>query len=149
MTEFDIQNELVDLFLTLDTFATEHGKTGIPYFVTEQGEITNVHLPNLPFKKPEDKRWFDVTFRNNEPVDASLGAEQYRFTGVLYIDIYTQQDVGEYECGAIYRWIAKLFNNADMDYIDIMKVYISTKGNDADEYRLQVAIEWEADINKE
>lgn len=159
MTEFNIQNKLFDKFLTLDEFATENGYTGEPYFATVEvpvrdnetvEEITNVHLPNVPFEIPESKRWFDVTFRNNDPIDASLmEGSQYRFTGVMYIDIYTPQDVGEGEAEAVYSWIAKLFNNADMDYVDIMKVYISTKGNDADCYRLQVAIEWEADIDKE
>ena len=151
MTEFDIQEKLVDLFLTLDDYAESQGYQGEPYFVTDaEDNVLNVHLPNEPFEVPENKRFFDVTFRNNSPEDAALmeGA-QYRFTGVLYIDILVEQDVGEGEVWAIYSWIAKLFNNANMDYIDIMRVYISTKGNDADKYRLQVAIEWEADIDKE
>ena len=139
MTEFDIQKKLIDHFLTLNEFSDIE-------YLTEN----NVHLPNKPFSVPDDKRWFDVTFRNNDPVDASImEGSQYRFTGVLYIDILSPQDVEEYEVEAKYKWIAKLFNSANLDYVDIMKVYISTKGNDADCYRLQVAIEWEADIDKE
>lgn len=139
MTEFDIQKKMIDLFLTLNTVSQVE-------FITE----TNVHQPNKPFSVPNDKRWFDLTFRNNDPVDASImEGSQYRFTGVLYIDIFSPQDVGESEAETKYKWIAKLFNDASLDYIDIMKVYISTKGNDADAYRLQVAIEWEADIDKE
>lgn len=151
MTEFDIQEKLFGLFLTLDNFAVDNGYHGQPYFERNGGaEVLNVHFPNKPFEVPESKRWFDVTFRNNSPIDASMmeGA-QYRFTGVMYIDIMTMQDVGEDEVDAIYRWIAKLFNDAEIEYVDIERVYISTKGNDADCYRLQVAIEWEADIDKE
>ena len=145
MTEFGIQKILFDHFKTLNAVSN------ITYLVTDtSGNYTNVHFPNVPFSVPEDKRWFDLTFRNNDPVDASIMEDsQYRFTGVLYIDIYTPQDVGEDEAETIYSWIAKLFNDAELDYIDIMKVYVSTKGNDADCYRLQVAIEWEADIDKE
>ena len=145
MTEFDIQKELFDHFKTLNTFS------GITYLITDtSGNYTNVHFPNIPFTVPSDKRWFDLTFRNNDPVDSSLGEDsQYRFTGVLYIDIYSPMDANETEVKTKYSWIAKLFNKVNLDYIDIMKVYISTKGNDADCYRLQVAIEWEADIDKE
>ena len=144
MTEFDIQKELIDTFKTLNSFSN------IEYMKTDtDGNYTNVHFPNETFAVPDDKRWFDVTFRNNESTDSSLGGEQYRFTGVLYIDIYTPQDSGEAEAKAKYEWIAKLFHSVNLDYIDIMKVYISTKGNDADYYRLQVAVEWEADIDKE
>ena len=145
MTEFDIQKELFDHFKTLNTFS------GITYLITDtSGNYTNVHFPNIPFTVPSDKRWFDLTFRNNDPVDSSLGEDsQYRFTGVLYIDIYSPMDANETEVKTKYSWIAKLFNKANLDYIGIMKVYISTKGNDADCYRLQVAIEWEADIDKE
>lgn len=150
MTEFDIQDKLIDKFLELDNFAVANGKTGLPYFVWEDNEPQNVHKPNEEFEVPDSKQWFDLTFRSNEPVDSSLGEDsQSRITGVLYIDIYTQQDVGESEASEKYRWIAKLFNDANIDYVDIMQVYISTKGNDADSYRLQVAIDWEADIDKE
>ena len=132
MTEFDIQKELFDHFKTLNTFS------GITYLITDtSGHYTNVHFPNIPFTVPSDKRWFDLTFRNNDPVDSSLGEDsQYRFTGVLYIDIYSPMDANETEVKTKYSWIAKLFNKANLDYIDIMKVYISTKGNDADCYRL-------------
>lgn len=151
MTELDIQKRLFEKFLSIDDYAVENGYTGQPYIIKDdQGDLMNVHLPNEPFKVPDDKRWYDVTFRSNEPVDASImEGSQYRFTGVMYIDILTPQDVGEKEAEGKYRWIANLFNSADIDYIDIMRVYISTKGNDADCYRLQVAIEWEADIDKE
>ena len=150
MTEFDVQKALFDHFYTLDSFARGQGYRGEPFFVTVDNNIVNVHQPNKPFTVPDDKRWFDLTFRNSEPVDASLmEGSQYRFTGVFYIDIYCEQDVQEYEVETKYKWIAKLFNDAELDYIDIMKVYVSTKGNDADQYRLQVAIEWEADIDKE
>lgn len=149
MTEFDIQKKLIEHFLTLNDIS------GVPFINidnTKSGyqKYTNVHISNVIFSKPEDKRWFDLTFRNNDPVDASImEGSQYRFTGVLYIDIFSPQDVEEAEVETKYKWVAKLFNDASLDYIDIMKVYISTKGNDADSYRLQVAIEWEADIDKE
>lgn len=158
MTEFDIQESLFDKFCSLNDFAGENGFTGTPFIdidetkvdVSERQKYVNVHFPNVPFSYPEEQRWFDVTFRSNEPTDASLGKwSQNRFTGVLYIDVIVPQDVSENEAKTKYRWIAKLFNSAELDYIDIMKVYVSTKGNEADHYRLQVAIEWEADIDKE
>ena len=144
MTEFDIQETLFDTFKTLNDFS------GIEFLNTDtEGKYTNVHFPNVPFNYPEDKRWFEVTFRNNEPVDASIGAKQSRFTGILYVDIITPQDSKEDEAENKYRWIAKLFNNIELEYIDIMKVYVSNKGNEADHYRTLVAVEWEADIDKE
>ena len=145
MTEFDIQKKLFEHFLTLNTFSN------IEYLKTDaSGKYTNVHFPNVPFTAPSNKRWFDLTFINAEPVDASLmEGSQYRFAGVLKVDIYTPTDSKEDEAEMKYRWIAKLFNSANLDYIDIMRVYISTKGNDADCYRLQVTIDWEADIDKE
>ena len=144
MTEFNIQDILFTHFKTLNDFS------GINYLEKDGEEYTNVHFPNVPFEAPESKRWFDLTFINAEPVDAALmeGA-QYRFAGILKIDIYTPQDCGEDEAQTKYSWIAKLFNDAELEYVDIMKVYISTKGNDADCYRLQVTIDWEADIDKE
>ena len=154
MTEFDIQKRLFDVFKSLDDFAQDNGYIGEPFLVkVEEGgfdKYLNVHFPNCPFDYPESRRWFDLTFRNNEPVDASLGEDsQSRFTGILYIDIIVPQDVGELEAETKYRWIAKLFNGISIDVVDIMKVYISTQGNEADHYRLQVAIVWEADIDKE
>lgn len=149
MTEFDIQKKLFDTFCTLNKFSQ------LPFLEideTKEGyeKYTNIHFPNVPFEVPGDKRWFDLTFRNNEPEDAAImeGA-QARFAGVFYIDIIVPQDVAEDEAETKYRWIAKLFNGVDIDIVDIIKVYISTKGNEADHYRLQVAIEWTADINKE
>ena len=145
MTEFDIQESLFNRFKELNEFS------GIDFLETdEEGNYTNAHFPNVPFDYPESKQYFELTFRSNEPEDASLGeGAQSRITGVLYIDIITPQDVGEYESENKYRWIARLFNGANMDYIDIMKVYVSNKGNEADHYRLLVAVEWEADIDKE
>lgn len=145
MTEFDIQKILFDHFLTLNTFS------GIEYLKTNaKGNYTNVHFPNVPFTAPQNKRWYDLTFINAEPSDASImEGSQYRFAGVLKIDIYTPTDAKEDEAETKYRWIAKLFNHAELDYIDIMKVYISTKGNDADCYRVQVTVDWTADIDKE
>ena len=145
MTEFDIQKILFDHFLTLNTVAN------ITYLKQDTaGNYTNVHFPNVPFTAPQDKRWFDLTFINADPVDASImEGSQYRFNGILRIDIYTPTDVGEDEAKTKYSWIAKLFNDAELEYVDIMKVYISTKGNDADCYRLQVTVDWEADIEKE
>ena len=145
MTEFDIQEILFDKFKELKT------PLGESYLEQdEKGNYTNVHFPNEPFTVPDSKQWFDLTFRSDEPSDASLGKDsQNRFYGVLYIDIYTPVDKKETEAKAKYEAIARLFNDAELDYVDIMKVYISTKGNDADSYRLQVAINWEADIDKE
>ncbi|SEP80099.1 hypothetical protein SAMN04487977_101466 [Treponema bryantii] len=149
MTELDIQEKLFDHFKTLNAFS------GIEYLVLKNdnsGDYENVHFPNGVFSEPEDKRWFDLTFLSNEPSDSSIvaiGGSQYRFTGVMYVDIYSPEDVKEYEVSEKYRWIAKLFNDAEIEYVDIMRVYISTKGSVGDSYRLQVAIDWEADIDKE
>lgn len=145
MTEFDIQKELFDYFLTLNTVS------GIEYLKQDsEGKYTNVHFPNVPFTAPQNKRWFDLSVQVAEPSDAFIMEDSpYRQAGVLYIDIYQPTDCGEEECLTKYRWIAKLFNDANLEDVDIMKVYISTKGNDADCYRLQVAVNWEAIINKE
>lgn len=145
MTEFDIQNNLFDVFKNLNSFS------GVDFLETDgNGNYTNVHFPNVQFEAPDSKRYFELAFRNNEPEDVALMENpQSRFTGVMYIDIITPQDVGEYEALNKYRWIAKLFNGSNIDDVDIMKVYISTKGNEADHYRLQIAVEWTADIDKE
>lgn len=149
MTEFDIQEELFDYFLTLNDFS------GIQYIKIDNSKegyekYTNVHFPNVPFTAPQNKRWFDLSVQVAEPSDAFLMEKSpNRQAGTLKIDIYTPTDCGEDECQTKYRWIAKLFNEANLDDVDIMKVYISTKGNDADCYRLQVTIEWEAIIDKE
>ncbi len=150
MTELDIQKKLFDTFCSLDEFATAHGYTGEPFLEQDlEGNYLNVHFPNKPFDSPESKRWFELTFKNSEPTDLSIYGIQYRLTGVLYIDIIVEQDVEELEAENKYKWIAKLFHTVNIDVVDIMKVYISTKGNEADHYRLQIAIEWEADIDKE
>lgn len=145
MTEFDIQKNLFDEFKKLNEFSE------IEFLETDDNDnYTNVHFPNIPFSCPESKRYFELTFRNNEPVDSAImGESQNRFTGVFYVDIITPQDVGEDEAYNKYRWISKLFNSANIDDVDVMKVYISNKGNEADHYRLLVAIEWTADIDKE
>ena len=131
MTEFDIQEALFDKFCSLNDFAEENGFSGSPFLdidesnveVSERQKYTNAHFPNVPFDYPESKQYFELTFRSNEPEDASIGeGAQSRITGVLYIDIITPQDVGEYESENKYRWIARLFNGAHLDYIDIMKV---------------------------
>ena len=171
MTEFDIQDSLFKKFLTLDDFARENGYTGEPFLdkvevkTSEEsvgktlyekvvnGEIVykNVHFPNIPFELPNQGGWFDLTFRNNEPESAAITKDaQNRFTGVLYIDIYSPTDSGEAEVRNKYEWIARLFErDLYFDDVVIMRCYISTKGNDAVSYRLQAAVEWTADIDKE
>ena len=155
MTELDIQKKLFDAFLTLDTFASSQGYTGEAFLEIDESktgyeQFVNVHFPNVPFDYPDDKRWFDLDFASGEPSDVALmQGSQSRFAGVFYIDIIVPQDVAELEAETKYKWIAKLFHNVNIDVVDIMQVYISTKGNDADHYRLQVAVSWEADINKE
>ena len=145
MTEFDIQEELFEHFETLNDIS------GIEYLKKDsKGKYINLHFPNVPFTAPQDKRWFDLSVQVAEPSDAFIMEDSpYRQAGILRIDIYTPTDCGEEECLTKYRWIAKLFNDANLDDVDIMKVYISTKGNDADCYRLQVTIDWEAIIDKE
>ena len=145
MTEFDIQKELFDCFLTLNTVS------GVTFLKQDtSGNYTNVHFPNVPFTAPQDKRWFDLSVQVAEPSDAFImEGSPYRQAGVLYIDIYQPTDCGEDECKTKYKWIAKVFNNANLEDVDINNVYISTKGNDADCYRLQVAVNWEAIIDKE
>lgn len=155
MTEFDIQDSLFKKFCELDDFAKENGYNGEPFLGKEEidGETVykNVHFPNIPFELPNKGGWFDLTFRNNEPESAALGGEsQNRFTGVLYIDIYSPTDGGEDEARNKYEWIARLFTrDLYFDDVVIMRTYISTKGNDAVSYRLQAAVEWTADIDKE
>lgn len=145
MTEFDIQKALFERFKKLNDFS------GIDFLeIDADGNYTNVHFPNIPFTSPENKRYFELTFKNDEPVDNALMADtQNRFTGVFYIDVITPQDAGEYEAENKYSWIAKLFRTDELDDVDIMKIYISTKENEADHYRLLIAIEWTADIDKE
>ena len=149
MTEFNIQKELFDCFLTLNTVS------GIQYIKIDDTKsdlkkYTNVHFPNVPFTAPQNKRWFDLSVQVAEPEDAFIMEDSpSRQAGVLYIDIYQPTDCGEDECETKYKWIAKVFNDANLDDVDITKVYISTKGNDADCYRLQVAVNWEAIIDKE
>lgn len=145
MTEFDIQDSLFERFKTINVFS------GIEFLHTDnEGEYLNVSFPNKPFTEPEDKRWFELTLRTNPPESASLGDSQNRYTGVLYIDVITPTDTGEDEARNIYEWINRLYTR-DMffDDVAVMKCYISTNGNEADHYKLQVAIEWEADIDKE
>lgn len=157
MTELDIQKRLFDTFCTLDEYAVSKGYKGEPFLEIDENKegyerFLNVHFTNVPFEYPDSKRWFELTFRSSEPSDSSILAideSQYRFTGVFYIDVITEQDVGISEAENKYKWIARLFHEVNIDVIDIMKVYISTQGNEADHYRLQVAIEWEADIIKE
>jgi len=155
MTEFDIQDSLFNKFRTLDVFARENGYTGEPFLKTADvnGETVykNVHFPNVPFSVPDDGDWYDLTFINNEPVSAAImeGA-QNRYTGVLYIDIYSPIDSGEAEVRNKYEWIVRLFSrDLYFDDVVIMRCYISHKGNDAVSYKLQVAVEWTADIDKE
>lgn len=146
MTEFDIQESLFSRFKTLNEFSE------IDFLETdEDGNCTNVHFPNIPFEYPESKRYFELTFRSSEPESVAIMEDaQNRYTGVLYIDIITPQDTGEDEARTKYEWISKLFTrDLYFDDVAIMKCYISTKGNEADHYRLQCAIEWEADVNKE
>ena len=149
MTEFDIQKELFDYFLTLNDVS------GIQYITTDDTKegyekYTNVHVPNVPFTAPQSKRWFDLSVQVAEPSDAFIMEDSpYRQAGILRIDVYIPTDCGEEECLTKYRWIAKMFNDANLEDVDIMKVYISTKGNDADCYRLQVTVDWEAIIDKE
>lgn len=145
MTELDIQKRLFDTFKTLNEFS------GVEFLETDKnGNCLNAHFPNAPFSEPESKRWFELTFRSGEPEDAALmeGA-QSRFAGVLYVDVITPQDAGEDEAWNKYRWIARLFNGADIEDVDILKVYVATKENEAGHYRLLVAVEWTADIDKE
>lgn len=146
MTEFDIQESLFRRFMQLNEFS------GIGYLHYDgDGNCTNVHLPNAPFSVPDDKRWFDLTFRSGEPEAAALmDGSQNRYSGVLYVDIMTPQDSGEEEARAKYEQIARLFTR-DMffDDVAVMRCYVSTKGNDDGCYRLQAAVEWEADIDKE
>ena len=145
MTEFDIQKALFERFKKLNDFS------GIDFLeIDADGNYTNVHFPNIPFTSPENKRYFELTFKNDEPVDNALMADtQNRFTGVFYIDVITPQDAGEYEAENKYSWIAKLFRTDELVDVYIMNIYISTKENEADHYRLLIAIEWTADIDKE
>ena len=146
MTEFDIQKCLFDKFLELNEYSNiEFLKKD------EDGNYTNVNIPNIPFSAPADKTWFELYIKSNTPYPvAVLDGSQDRITGVFYIDIITPIDVGEDEAETKYRWICRLFNNnIYIDDVVINSCCLSTKGNELDHYRLQVAIEWEADIDKE
>lgn len=146
MTEFDIQDSLFNRFKTLNDFS------GVEFLTTDtEGEYTNVHFPNVPFSKPDDNRYFELTVRSDAPSSVGISeGSQNRFAGVFYIDIITPQDTAEEEARAKYEWIAQLFTrDAYFDDVVVMNCYISTKGNEADHYRLQCAVEWQADIDKE
>lgn len=146
MTELDIQESLFDRFKALNEFS------GVPFLAADDdGNYLNVSFPNVPFEAPSDKRWFELTFRSNEPEAAALMHDaQERFTGVLYIDIITPTDAGEDEAREKFRWIARLFRRGTyFDDVCINKCYVSTKGAEADHYRLQAAVEWDADIDIE
>lgn len=145
MTEFDIQRALFAHFVTLNE------RSGTEFLHTDgEGRLTNVHFPNVPFTPPDSKRWFALSLTSSRPSDvAVMDGTQSRIDGVLYIDIITPQDAGEDECETKYRWIARLFNGKEIGDVDITRVYVSTRGNEADHYRLQAAVEWTADIDKE
>ena len=148
MTEYDIQDVLFKRFLELNDFS------GIQFLepVDSDGRWPNVHFPNEPFEFPESGRWFDLTFLPNEPEPTGLFEEaQNGYTGLLYVDIYTPVDAGESEAKEKYTWIARLFSRGlDLgDGVDITRCYISTRDVDNGQYRLQAAVEWSAEIDKE
>ena len=145
MTEFDIQRTLFNRFLLLNDFSS------IEFIkFNESGDVINVAFPNSDFSVPTDKRYFRLTLQSgeHEPVGIMEGT-QIRFAGLLYIDIFTPIDTKE-EAENSYKHIARLFNSEKyIDDVEIEKVYISTKGNDNEFYRLQVAVEWSATIDEE
>lgn len=146
MTEFDIQKVLIERFNSLNDFSN------IELLKKDENKnIINVHYPNKAFSVPSDNRWYNLNFISNEPVDSAiLDNSQNRFTGVFYIDIYSPIDVEEFEVENKYKWIAKLFTKYTyIDDVVIKKCYINKKESDAENYRVQVAINWEADIDKE
>lgn len=145
MNEFDIQKVLFDRFLELNEFSEKN------YLVKdENGKYTNVHFPNKEFKEPDDKRWFDITFLSNEPTELSLMSSTLRYTGVLYVDIYTPLNVGEEEAMNKYLWLRRLFlSSLYLGDVVINNIYIANKDVEPSQYKLQVAIEWQGDIDVE
>jgi hypothetical protein len=139
MTEFDLQERLFARFKDLNLVS------GINFL-----NDNNVHYPNESFSIPNDNRWFDLNIVTNEPENVSLlDDSQERINGVLYVDINTPLDVGEDEAKNIYKHLKRLFNNFKDKDILINKCYVSHKESGVTSYSLQVAIEWEADIDKE
>ena len=140
MKEVSLQKSLIDRFKTLNKIS------GID-FLTD----SNVSYPNKPFTKPDDKRWFEVTFLNNEPeVLADFYGNLSRWNGILQIDICTPLEKGEDEAYTKYEWISKIFRRGDtFDDIMIDNCYIADRETETDHYRTVVRVNWEADTDDE
>ena len=145
MTEFDIQETLTERFLQLNDFS------GRNYIEFEEGLPVNVHERNKPFEVPDNGRWFDLNLLPNPPEPAGLYEDaQNVYTGLFDIDVYTPVDCGEEEAEEKYRWISRLFSRGlSLGCVDIVRCYIATRGVDNGMYRLQAAVDWSAEIDKE
>lgn len=141
MTEFDLQNALTERFKKLNDFS------GIKFLKDE-----NVAYPNKTFTKPNDKTWFEVHFMNSKPSGLSVCENRLtRCSGIMQIDICVPLQKGEKEVANKYKWISRLFSRGTVIAGDIMitNVYVANQQTDTDHYRINVRVEWEADIEKE
>jgi hypothetical protein len=152
MTDAYIEKTLIDAFLSINSFMTDNGYTGVPYITMKNGKPANVSLPNNPFSEPEDKRFFVLDFLSGSPEAAGLGTNaENRWYGVLQIDIITPLGEGTKEAESKYEWICKLFSRGKMfGEVTVNKTYRATQGAvpDMPFYRFVVRVECESTLPK-
>jgi len=143
MTDTYIEQTLIDAFLTLNEFS------GVSYIKKDgNGNPLNVALPNKPFKEPDDRRFFVLSFLPNEPEPAGLGENaENRWDGILQIDIMVPLGAGMDETTAKYEWITKLFQRGkSFGEIMIRRTYRAMHGAEAAYYRTVVRAEFTATL---
>lgn len=142
MTIYDIEEVLTDHFKTLNYFA------GVQFITSK-----NVWYPNKPIKVPEDKRWFEVTFLNNEADSSAMFDEsQDRYTGFMQIDICVPLDKGELEASNKVKWLSKLFRRGQ--FLGDISVEITSTSRvgtvtESDHYRVIMRVNYSCDIDIE
>ena len=125
MTDSYIETVLIDAFLTLNEFS------GVSYIKKDgNGNPLNVALPNKPFKEPDDRRFFVLSFLPNEPEPAGLGEHaENRWDGVFQIDTFTPLGVGQEESNNKYQQIVNLFQRGKtFNEIMIKRTYRAMRG---------------------
>ena len=138
MTEFGIERELVERFLTLNDFS------GVNFVKDKNVDFSD----NKTFSIPKDKRWFKLSFLSDEGENIGIGNfEQSRFSGIFQIDIYTPIDKGREESETKYEWISKLFKKGTcLKDVSINRVYKALQEVEENGFRTVVRVEWTADI---
>lgn len=136
MTELDIQDNLFKEFEKLNTFS------GIT-FIND-----NVAYPNKSFTIPSNKRWFELNVLSDGPEPtAMMSGAPNRYNGFMQVDVCTPLNKGEEEAKNKYEWIFKLFpRGKTIEDITIRKCYIAHREMESDHYRMQVRIEFTADL---